>query len=284
MFSCNCGRHFYASRALEQHQRAKRHFVHASQFRCCDCERDFISERALEQHLTDKIHNIPQRRTSDRFCEQCNREFGSVRALEQHNSSLVHQPLSNIKCIGGRSGKRGCQRRFSSPSALLHHLESGACSSGLNRQKLNAAVQKNDIDRTITTGIEFTPATSTTGSDLLQSQILTLQSGNSNSSFPLSGSKACPFCPSSRPPFSTIASLNQHLSSPAHDPRVFHCPVSLFSSTEKSKAKSFSTLSGLTQHLESGVCGEGLGTLRKAAELLERKLYEMGMRKVKILK
>jgi len=47
--------------------------------------------------------------------------------------------------------------------------------------------------------------------------------------------------------------------------------------------KSFSTLSGLAQHLESGACEGGRATLHKAAEFIEDRLREIGMKKVKLL-
>jgi hypothetical protein len=47
--------------------------------------------------------------------------------------------------------------------------------------------------------------------------------------------------------------------------------------------KSFSTLSGLAQHLESGACEGGIATLHKAAEYIEDRLRGIGMKKVKLL-
>ena len=49
-----------------------------------------------------------------------------------------------------------------------------------------------------------------------------------------------------RKSFRTLASLNGHLNSPAHDDDEFRCP--------KCKTK-FKLISGFIQHLESGCCG-----------------------------
>jgi len=320
----DCNRTFVHNDALRQHLRSS---LHASQFHCCDCDRDFINQTALEQHLANKIHRPVRHQTYDRVCMECDREFETERALEQHQASLVHRPLSNIKCVGGNGGRKGCQRSFSSPSALLHHLESGACRSGMTRQKLNAAIQQYDTNRIISSsvnttglmlleatgrqqtrassgaatpttdsdgGVMFTPMSSSSWSGILSPQMLTPRSSFSDNlaiSWLVSSSLACPFCPATRPPFRTLQSLQQHLCSPAHAPQTFHCPVSLFPvsgnmsvhSNSSWMRKSFSTLSGLAQHLESGACEGGVATLHKAAEYIEDRLSGIGMKKVKLL-
>ncbi|KAI4253995.1 MAG: hypothetical protein L6R42_007360 [Xanthoria sp. 1 TBL-2021] len=66
----------------------------------------------------------------------------------------------------------------------------------------------------------------------------------------------CPLCPAQSRGFRTVNALGNHLASPAHAPKIFHCPINLTSSEERGKQteemiKDFSTLSGLTQHVES---------------------------------
>ena len=122
------------------------------QFHYCGCDRDFVDEQALHQHLADKIHEprtkpkVSSFRISNLVCEQCEREFRDEKRLEQHRLSAVHNPLSNIKCIGDKR----CKKQFTSPSAWLHHLESGACHSKMTREKLHSAVQSDDVNRLIT--------------------------------------------------------------------------------------------------------------------------------------
>ncbi|OCL14353.1 hypothetical protein AOQ84DRAFT_331199 [Glonium stellatum] len=300
----DCNRAFVSNDALRQHLLSS---LHASQFHCCDCDRDFINQTALEQHLANKVHRPVRRRTHNRACMECDREFKTEQALEQHRASLVHRPLSDIKCVGRKGGRKGCQRSFSSPSALLHHLESGACCSGVTRQKLTAAIQRYDIDRIISTssgvttpttdsdgGVVFTPLSSSSWSGLLSSPILTPRSSRSGSpalSRPMPLSMTCPLCPATRHRFRTLESLQQHLYSPAHAPQIFHCPISFFPAfsnmyirdDSSGMRKSFSTLSGLAQHLESGACEGGMVTLRKAAEYIESRLRSMGMKKINLL-
>ncbi|KAF2808308.1 uncharacterized protein BDZ99DRAFT_509602 [Mytilinidion resinicola] len=307
----DCDRFFVDEPALRRHLRSS---LHASQFHCCDCDRDFVDGQALQQHLENKIHSVTRRQTSDYVCSECDREFKTEQALGQHRSSLVHRPLSNIKCITS-NGNSGCKRRFSSPSALLHHLESGACQSGVTRKTLNAAVQLNDTAAIITNpnpglssmlletasqtssnsgaytpttssnvGVELTPS-STTRSPASPALLTPCSDHSTASSLTLFSFGKCPLCPPTRAAFSTPESLHQHLSSPAHAARIFHCPASLFTPLPSGRAveiKSFSTLSGLAQHVESGTCG-GSATLRRVAEYLEAKLKDLGIGKVKLL-
>jgi hypothetical protein len=194
----------------------------------------------------------------------------------------------------------------------------------MTRQKLNAAIQTNDADRLISNpdeivrsvllnatrqltgipGVEtsvtdsddvgiFTPSSSSICSDFLSPGVLTPGSDYSGPSIPSPltlSTNRCPLCPPGRPPFYTPESLRQHLDSPVHAPHMFHCPISLLPDIQGSSSgkgspiiKSFSTLSGLAQHLESGACG-GAATFRKAAEYIEVRLKEMGIRTVKLLK
>ena len=314
-----CDRFFVNSEALGQHLRSS---VHAMQFHCCDCDRDFVDEQALHQHLADKFHKprtkpqVSSFRLSNWVCEQCEREFRDENGLEQHRLSVVHKPLSNIKCIGDRR----CKKRFTSPSAWLHHLESGACPSKMTRDKLHSAVQSNDINRLITGGsiqeytdlmgpdlsgttsitesVIFTPITDDrlggfrSRPDTWESQsgMLTPNSGSSQpllEDLSLVMRLTCPLCPFGRKPFKSLEAMNNHLSSPAHSPKVFHCPLSFAGLEDNRKVSQlmryFSTLSGLMQHLESGACGGGRATFRKTVEYVEHNLERMGVRKLRLL-
>ena len=105
----------------------------------CDYGRRFSELSALQQHQIAKIHC---------YCRECDRFFVHTDAVEQHRLSTVHNPPSKIKCIGGKR----CKKQFTSPSAWLHHLESGACPPKMTREKLHSAVQSNDVIRLITGG------------------------------------------------------------------------------------------------------------------------------------
>ena len=314
-----CDRVFVNMEALSQHLRSS---IHAVQFHCCDCDRDFVNEEALHQHLRDKIHEShsePQASSlslSNWVCEQCDREFRDEKGLKQHLSSVVHNPISNIKCFAHKR----CKRLFTSPSAWLHHLESGSCPSKMTRDKLHSAVQSNDINRLVTgstiqefaalMGSDMSGMTSRSNSVIFthitnenfdefrsppdtwtpQSGMLTPSSGRSQpllEDLSLAMRLKCPLCPCGRKPFKSLEAMKTHLSSPAHLPKAFHCPLSLAGLEDENKVsqlrKHFSTLSGLMQHLESGACAGGKTTFRKTVEFIEHNLGKMGLRELQLL-
>ena len=303
----NCKRYFHSSDALREHFKSP---IHVNQFHCCDCNRDFKTEQSLEQHLAHKVHSVTRNQQPYCECHKCNRVFKNGAALQKHLRSVAHNPLSKIKCIAER-----CTRSFTTPSAFLHHLESGACRSGMDRHRLNALIIGHDLEGLISSPREITgvswvnisghslqneedeavvstasaeeegwevismPDTSSFDFDLLTPPPSTQSNSDSSSlSHYLPAKNRCPMCPPARSPFRTAQSLQQHLLSAAHDRPIFHCPLLLSStkSTPKRKRKSFSTVSGLAQHLESGSCQGGMVTFRKTVEYVEAKLRELG--------
>lgn len=336
-----CQRNFATEQALTQHQKAKGHYhhcgdcnrsfpsaallrehltasQHSSEFRCCDCNRNFTSSKALRDHLRDKVHGVPkrlrERRSGPCDCPTCHRTFRTAEALQQHLNSLVHRPLSDLACIAHSS----CKSRFRSPSALLHHLESGACRSGINRQKINMLVLAKDTDRIITTPPQrtalpeldtaqrprvdddgdttvassdvliLTPSSTVTSPHSSTPGWATPQSGSSFGSVAVSSqSRRCPLCPPRRRAFATEQGLRDHMASPAHDPPIVHCPLALLATkgksgapaqTQKGLVKTFTTVSGLAQHLESSACIGGLKSFWKATEYLEMMMVRWGFK------
>ncbi|KAI4232182.1 MAG: hypothetical protein L6R40_007497 [Gallowayella cf. fulva] len=312
-----CDSVFGTEQTLSQHLRST---VHVSQFRCLECEQDFASEQALVQHLHDKkIHrptgpSAASTKDSTYGCDKCHREFEDRTALKQHQESVVHRPLSQLKCIASSK----CKGRFTSPSALLHHLESGACRSGLNRAALNQLIQSHDAGNVITFGTQADSLLDSTADDGVSTEscspgLMTPSSHSSETysglmspqltpSTPLdgyfglglgqpginqAGKLSCPLCPVDSKGFRTIQALHNHLSSPAHAPKVFHCPVDLIAPAKKGKQtkeliKEFSTLSGLTQHVESGACG-GSKALKGAMGFVQERLKDLGFQSVRLL-
>lgn len=319
---CYCGqcdRFFVNPEALGQHLQSS---IHATHFHCCDCDRDFVDEQALHQHLESKTHKSDTKSKlsplglSAWVCEECEREFKDEKGLEQHLLSVIHKPLSDFKCFGDRR----CTKRFTSPSAWLHHLESGACRSKITRAKLNTAVQSSDISQLITggshqeyailQGADVSGEVSTTGSVILtpvtgdgfdespfwpaspasQSGMLTPGSESLqclSATLPPAIKLLCPLCPIGRKPFKSLEALSNHLASPAHSPKLFHCPLSIAGYEDEGKIselmKYFSTLSGLLQHLESGACQGGNTTFRKTVEYIEHNLGKMGLQRLHLL-
>ena len=332
-FCEECDRFFVNPQALQQHLRSQ---LHASQFHCCDCGKDFNSEGDLNQHIRYKTHRRHRSsgRSSDASteydCRQCDASFTDRIALKQHEASRAHNPLCNISCVASKR----CKKIFTSPSALVHHLESGSCRSGVNREIVNKACVSSDQDHFITDALAhdmselsidlqhprfLSPSASNDGiltpntedsrklapnivnegtrdtrSSLSQPQSpsdfgsvqLTPQSTGSQLTdvIPLLSQLRCPLCPSTRRPFCRLQALRDHMASPAHAPKNFHCPPpSADNVDDLSYVKKLSTLSGLVQHLESGLCVDGMESLLKVVGHMEQKLQLKGFRGVRLM-
>lgn len=242
-YCCPCDRPFESSEDLNRHKKTS---AHVNQFRCCECDRDFVNGTALEQHLRDRKHTFIRKRKERYICENCNRTFLSNAALKQHEGSLAHHSISNLKC-----GDAQCDKHFRCPSSLLHHLQSGACISGMNRNQLNSLIYAYDADKII--------------SDQHLVKHINVR---------------CRDCPKT---FMLMHSLEQHQNSAVHACLMFHCPTSLLDGKHVSGSlDTFKTLSGLSQHLEAKVCVGGTAMLREAAAYLEGRFQQVGW-KTKIL-
>ena len=315
-YCCDCDRAFGSTEALDQHLHSS---IHASHFHCCDCDRDFGSNNALNQHLAEKVHK-PKKDVrsvlatdSGWSCRECVKVFADETALRQHLSSVVHRPLSNISCPRSQQ----CKKRFTSPSAAIHHLESGACRSGITRKVLNILIQSNDVDQLIHNSSEgmdtpslywndnastssfgggapiLTPKTDqsvacTPLSPSLLSGLLTPISSGSDDFGSDFGPTALPSCPLCLKNFRTLGALQDHMASPVHASKIFHCPLSFTApsldeaSTTKA-TKLFSTLSGLTQHLESGACVGENGMWRSVMKYIEDRARQNGWENLRLL-
>ena len=342
------------TKIFESESKAVKHFetFHAPQFWCCDCEKDFADENALSQHLDNKIHQrIPcqvceqdfgSKPSLDRHivvehrapvnpnrhfwretvhgCYICQRRFVTKVALNKHLTSLKHHPLSDLGCLASDK----CKRRFRSPSALLQHLESGTCCSGIDMHYINNLVQDNDIERIISSGpingrrpiLDNTSESkwsSSTGTPVLTPTSSEMSSpvtaamaddlGDPSLSFLSLGahylSASGIITPtSSQSPSSLASSAFQrnnrihglpivpgHSLSLDHKAPLFHCPSALARSKPyRPSPRSFATLSGLAQHIESGACDEGPATLKKAMDYVQGHLEKIGIGSIRLLK
>ncbi len=91
----------------------------------------------------------------------------------------------------------------------------------------------------------------------------------------------CHLCGPNRKPFHSLRAYHAHMNSAAHAPKIFHCPLSFMPKVKLhdiSKIRYFSTLGGLTQHLESGRCEGGLEMYRKAISCVEEQLELLGLK------
>jgi hypothetical protein len=327
-FCSDCDLHFPSRQCWEDHRNSA---VHASEFKCCDCDSSFQDVHALVAHMESRVHrkrclakvarnnrkHIPSTRSST-DCTKCRKKFSCLQSLQQHYASLKHKPLSRLKCPIGSN----CKGTFLSPSALLHHLESGSCSSGMHRGKVHQIVESCDLNilshspsasaactvsavqaytpyvggdiwaTTPDTGSEWsllTPATSSGSAEesleqwsLLEDAEPRLEGGSSPASTTLQTLR-CPMCPSKQARFLNLHSLQQHMDSPAHTPKVYQCPSLGQVGDITRHARYFSTLGGLCQHLESDSCQGGKSALFQCIAFIQAQLKQLGLREVQLL-
>ncbi|KAJ3498653.1 hypothetical protein NLJ89_g10191 [Agrocybe chaxingu] len=208
---------------------------------CSSCNRVFTNEHGLKEHY----------RQSDRhyYCPSCDRFFDSANSLKNHLNSSIHRP-KDVMCPF-----RGCDEGFVSRAALVLHLESGTCRSGIDRATVNKVVRQYDK-----TGIITDP-----------SRLLTSGSnGNQNITYMATAASwngygfECYLCDKV---CQTIPALNQHLASPRHQEKIYICRGSECS-------QRFNTLSGLVQHIESEKCG--ILKMRAVQNVMDNVLGRMG--------
>ncbi|KAK3707635.1 hypothetical protein LTR37_011983 [Vermiconidia calcicola] len=85
--------------------------------------------------------------------------------------------------------------------------------------------------------------------------------------------------------FKTKHRLLMHLDSPAHAPKLFHCPPAAVLGISGGKPeKKFKTLSGLAQHVETGACNGGMELLKEVAGIFERRVKLATGSDVKLLR
>lgn len=193
------------------------------------------SETHYEQYFDDYAELQEHDRDVHTYCTSCKRNFQSESNLRHHLNSKLHQP-AKYPCPG-----RGCKKSFVSPAALTLHFESGTCPSRMTREQLNRLVVRADTNNYITNpsrlltgplGWSEPPPTATTwATELSWNEVC--------------DAYECFLCNAT---FRTLAQLNQHLSSPRHEDKIYRCP--------KADCRTeFVTLSGLCQHVEGGSCG-----------------------------
>ncbi|KZT26765.1 hypothetical protein NEOLEDRAFT_1062230 [Neolentinus lepideus HHB14362 ss-1] len=205
-----CGEDFDEEDELDDH-------IESEHWYCDDCNEFFKNEYGLQEHY---------RQSPDHFyCPSCDRHFSNDNSLRNYLKSTIHVGRT-IQCIG-------CPKTFPSLAALTLHLESSSCTSGINRAKVNAFVRSIDTHHIVTKRLITGPSGSNAS---VQSTVATEAAWN--------GTRyECYFCARE---FRSLAALNQHLNSPAHEAKTYKCPHCRIE---------FKCLSGLVQHVESEKCG-----------------------------
>jgi hypothetical protein len=134
--------------------------------------------------------------------------------------------------MGGSIECPFCKNAFTTASGVTIHLESGACTSGLNRTKINNPVRQLDRNNVITRPMIMMP-------DYSSVEIMATDRAWNGYGY------QCYLCPNV---FTTLHGLNSHIKSPVHEQPMYRCP-------KAGCAKPFRMLSGLVQHVESETCG-----------------------------
>ncbi|KAJ5917189.1 hypothetical protein N7466_010743 [Penicillium verhagenii] len=215
-FECDtCTKTFRSQRACNQHMDALDHHL----IECETCTREFGSQDAANQYMNDKDH-------WETYCVPCGRHFMNANNLHMHRNSRVHR--------GTNSHCPHCNAAFVTSSGVNHHLETGSCPNApnMNRESILRILQQSDRRGLIT-----------------NKQISWHNNEESEKCVPshaFNGSGwECYIC---HREFRTCQSLTQHLNSPIHAQKVYHCP-------NGSCGKEFVSLAGLFAHFESESCG-----------------------------
>ncbi|OTB18064.1 hypothetical protein K445DRAFT_9902 [Daldinia sp. EC12] len=206
-----CFRFFNSRSAVENHMNAKNHWFH----KCGICSETWPDEEQMKEHeIEDHL-----------YCSDCNRFFNNPNGIKMHLNSRAHRGYC-MKCPF-------CAKDYTSATGLSHHLEGGRCPKApfLNADEIYKLVRFKD-----TAGLISKKLIGWNGSPQYEA------TGEAWNGYAFE----CYIC---HRDFGSLASLNQHLSSPAHRQNLYHCPNRLGCGRE------FVSLAGLMNHLESESCG-----------------------------
>ncbi|KAI0341150.1 hypothetical protein BDW22DRAFT_331452 [Trametopsis cervina] len=271
LYYCDiCDKGFSTSKGLLQHENTRH-----SHYHCDTCDAEFRTTQGLtrhyiqstahpycrycDEHFEDRVDLTYHFKSEHDYCGACEKVFGSVQALDDHwrkgmhwycnpcqhifltehgfyqhlTASAIHNPRTK-KCPGKR-----CNRSFVSHGDLLLHLESGACPSGMTRQRVNTLAILYDEDNVITD-----PSRLVEDQDSEEAEVVGCWAteGTWNGD-----AYECYLCHKT---FRTLSSLNSHLGSPAHADKIYRCPTQFNGCDRHLK-----TLSGLLHHIERSGCG-----------------------------
>ncbi|KAF2191199.1 hypothetical protein K469DRAFT_732670 [Zopfia rhizophila CBS 207.26] len=238
----SCSRSFVNLHAAHQHMNAIGHWA------CETCDYEFWTEDAAAKHMDfvghwrqyeceacDTAYRTPQEARRhmelnnhfrEYYCESCERGFQNENNLRIHLNSNIHRG-SNISCPF-------CKRNFATATGVTHHLESGSCPNArtLNRDIIFREIRKRDPGHLITKKLL------TWNRESSSSITVTERCWNGS----------CYECYLCHREFGSLNALNQHVNSPAHKQKIYHCPG-------RGCGKEFVSLAALFNHLESETCG-----------------------------
>ncbi|PPQ82531.1 hypothetical protein CVT25_007140 [Psilocybe cyanescens] len=256
-----CHKSFKTARSLRDHKKATHATtlkpVVAAKFVCGVCKQSFKLAQGLADHTSAKhkrpspttVRSLqpqptspttvrspqPQPTSPTAVCsiKQQPTSPTTVCSIKQQPTSpttvcsIKQQPIAqrprDMKCTF-------CEDLFKSPSGIAQHIESGV--HKFHRHHVTASIQAMGIVPQITIKHITEPPVAPT----ILSYVATAAAFNGTM-------YECFICKGT---FRTLAALNSHLNSAAHDDNEFKCP--------KCNAE-FTLISGLVQHLESHCCG-----------------------------
>ncbi|KAL0932190.1 zinc finger protein [Colletotrichum truncatum] len=219
LYECDtCDRYFNSQHSVDQHMNALDHWAQPATphtywecDRCSDC---FCDEEELQEHeLEDHC-----------YCKPCGRFFQNRNNLQQHLNSKLHR-ISDLQCPF-------CKEFRNTATGLVYHLEQGCCPNApLDRDKLYQAVRQRDPNGVLAKKLL----------DWHGSPVYRATSKTWNPEY-------CAFeCYLCHRLFQQLPGLTQHLNSPVHQEKLYHCP-------NRSCIKEFTTLAAVINHLESESC------------------------------
>ncbi|KAJ5564347.1 hypothetical protein N7513_000589 [Penicillium frequentans] len=230
-----CNSRFRSQRSCHQHMNALGH--HAPQFECETCTGQFFSQNAVNNHMNSMDHWAT-------YCAPCGREFKNSNnlrmvtfpfyAILKKNNTNKHNKHRNSRIHRGTGFNCPfCQTAFVTASGVSHHVETGSCPNApnLNRESLLKIVQASDRQGLITNK-------QIGWQDEEHMEYIVTDRAHNGYNW------ECYIC---HREFNTSKALNQHINSPVHKQKAYHCPNS-------NCPKEFISLAGLFSHLESESC------------------------------
>lgn len=246
----------------------------------------------------------------------CGKTFQSRAALKQHKASIRHKPLCHIKCLAsGKCNKRfdcpsaqlhhlesgTCPSKIGKAqlNAFIFKIDVKGI---ITTQGSSTRLLDDDVSETSTSSTS-SPLLTPTSTEFFEPYPSPMRSPNSSISDISGLTKAinqrlgiaseftqCPLCPPRCTRTYGPRALRQHLSSNVHSKMLqtvgrgipneisFHCPLTLREdNSARNPSKSFSTMGGLVQHVESGACYGGKEKLRLAIEYLQSEMKTLDL-------
>ncbi|KAH8912972.1 hypothetical protein BR93DRAFT_949028 [Coniochaeta sp. PMI_546] len=213
-FECDaCDEYFEDNFGRSEHMEWLGHWID-SKYKCNFCLERFNCSTAQREHEVNYHHH----------CRVCDRTFNNLNNIKQHLNSSTHRG-TDIACPF-------CHQAFATATGVTHHVERGSCPNArnINRDELATIVRSKDPEGRISKNF-----IGWTGSSNYKA------TGNTWNGWAFE----CYFCDRE---FNQIHGLNQHLDSPVHQQKLYHCPG-------PSCSREFTSLASIINHLESEVCG-----------------------------